>query len=87
MEQRRRKERQEEASVRTVARSKLSDVQQLAELDIREGKGIGAVKERARLQTRIEAVKSHVEEKKAEAPKAPKKSGNKGKFKKGQNRK
>ena len=58
----RRKEKQTEAAVRKELRDKLTPQQQLKELDIREGKGIGAKKERARLQSKIDGVVPHQEE-------------------------
>lgn len=47
--------RREKAKYRQEERDKLSPREQLKELDKRLGKGVGAQKERARLQTLIEA--------------------------------
>jgi len=49
--------RREEASARQASWSLLSAEKQLAELDRRLGKGIGAVKQRARLAVRVERTK------------------------------
>jgi hypothetical protein len=57
-----REDRRLEAEQRTKHRADLTEEQQLAELDRRLGKGFGAVKERARLNTAIAAKKSTVEE-------------------------
>ena len=54
----------------------------MKELDIREGKGVGAKKERARLQAKIDCPAPHVEDKKVvdqEVKAAKKQSFKKGK--------
>ena len=57
-------ERADEALLRNEVRNKLTPQQQIKELDIREGVGEGAKKERARLNTLIELSNAHQEKKK-----------------------
>ena len=52
-----------DAETRNAERAKLSPTQQLVQLDGRLGKGIGATRERARLQTIIDANKPTPEKK------------------------
>lgn len=49
----RRKERKAEGNVRNEARSKRTPAQQITELDARLGKGVGAVRERAKLASQL----------------------------------
>lgn len=58
--------RQESAKALTEARAQRSAKEQIAILDKRFGVGIGAVKERARLQTKMSQVKEKNEKKKTE---------------------
>lgn len=52
--------KREEAKVRNEAWAKLSPKAQLESLDNRLGKGVGAVKQRAKIQSRIDRKKNNV---------------------------
>ena len=68
--------KQTEAIVRNEAWAKLTSEQQLASLDERLGKGIGAKKQRARIQYKIDNPKIEVQrEKKAKKRGKNKKNG------------
>ncbi|MCD6436584.1 MAG: hypothetical protein J7L15_09440 [Clostridiales bacterium] len=70
-------QRRRNADIQNIARKNRSVLEQISELDIRLGKGIGAVKERTRLNEQI----SKKVQKKEVSVKSP--SGSKKKFKKG----
>jgi len=57
MNSQRKKEKSKESLERKETRDKLTPQQQIKELDIREGKEVGAKKERARLNAMIEKMK------------------------------
>ena len=68
--------KQTEATVRNEAWAKLTPEQQLADLDKRLGKGIGAKKQRARIQYKIDNPQIEVQrEKKAKKRGKNKKNG------------
>lgn len=52
--------KREEAKARNEAWAKLSPQAQLESLDVRLGKGVGAVKQRAKIQSRIDRKKGNV---------------------------
>lgn len=79
----RKEARREEAMARQAAYAELSPKQKLAALDAKFGKGLGAARERARIEASMKKAEAKAEaetkadEKKAEAKAAKKKRGKK----------
>lgn len=62
--------RRDEADTRQDAYDQLTPTEKLARLDTRLGTGVGATRERARLQKQIEAAKAKKEKKDAKSKEA-----------------